>query len=70
MTFTLSIDWWLLPLAASVAVWIWFFVATAGENMRGYGGDIVGLICGGLAVVITLTVWLLYCIYLMVSGSP
>lgn len=56
------LGWWLLPLIASLPGWLWVFLTPAPPPSTGYFyiPDLMPLVRGTAALVLTLIAWLLY----------
>lgn len=61
MSVTISIGWWLLPLAATIMAfgWVHWIDRRSGPS---YGADIGGFILVSLATIISLIAWLVWAV--------
>lgn len=59
---TIILGWWLLPTAVTTVAWFWYFSRPAAPPVTwDFGGSVVdALVHGGVALMLTLLVWLLY----------
>lgn len=56
---TIEIGSWVIPLVLSAVFWLLAMSTWRGES-NGLGGSIVGVFLGGVAVILSLIVWLIW----------
>jgi len=62
MNIEITFGWWLVPAALTAAIWTWAFVANSDNRGSGYGADIAGMIVFGVAIIVSLFVWLVWAV--------